>query len=80
MPEMLDFNRLAHSWILYLDDDAKIDQHLFKPCLHEHIHHRPTSVLVGCIYLGIWTKKPKWFRDKWASNQLDNTTSFVAIK
>lgn len=63
------FQSASHSWILYLDDDAKIDQSLFNR-LYEHIIS-PTYLCIGGVYLPWYMdKKPKWFKDKWASNQL----------
>ena len=63
------FQCASHSWILYLDDDAKIDQNLFNR-IHENIKLQ-TYQCIGGIYLPWYMhEKPKWFRDKWASNQL----------
>ena len=63
------FQSASHSWILYLDDDAKIDQNLFYR-VHENIKLQ-TYQCIGGMYLPWYmNEKPKWFRDKWASNQL----------
>jgi len=63
------FQSASHSWILYLDDDAKIDQNLFNR-IHENIKLQ-TYQCIGGMYLPWYVnEKPKWFRDKWASNQL----------
>ena len=63
------FQSASHSWILYLDDDAKIDQNLFNR-VHENIKLQ-TYQCIGGMYLPWYiNEKPKWFRDKWASNQL----------
>lgn len=63
------FQSASHSWILYLDDDAKIDQSLFIR-VYEHIKSQ-TYQCIGGMYLPWYMgKKPKWFRDKWASNRM----------
>ena len=63
------FQYASHSWILYLDDDAKIDKNLFNR-IYENIKLQ-TYQCIGGIYLPWYMhEKPKWFRDKWASNQL----------
>ena len=63
------FQSASYSWILYLDDDAKIDQNLFNR-VHENIKLQ-TYQCIGGMYLPWYiNEKPKWFRDKWASNQL----------
>ena len=63
------FQSASHSWILYLDDDAKIDQNLFNR-VHENMKLQ-TYQCIGGMYLPWYMdEKPKWFRDKWASNQL----------
>lgn len=63
------FQSASHSWILYLDDDAKVDQNLFNR-VHEHIKSQ-TYQCIGGLYLPWYiNEKPKWFRDNWASNRL----------
>lgn len=63
------FQSASHSWILYLDDDAKIDQNLFNR-VHENIKLQ-TYQCIGGMYLPWYmNEKPKWFRDKWVSNKL----------
>ena len=72
------FQSASHSWILYLDDDAKIDQNLFNR-IHENIKLQ-TYQCIGGIYLPWYmNEKPKWFRDKWASNQLAYNLSLIHI-
>ncbi len=65
----LGFQTATQSWILYLDDDAKIDKNLFN-----RVHHLITSSEYRCIgglYLPWYAvEKPRWFRDKWASNKM----------
>ena len=63
------YKSAKHSWILYLDDDAKIEQHLFNR-VFTHIKSSTYKCLGGLYLPWYETKKPKWFRDKWASNQL----------
>ena len=63
------YKSAKHSWVLYLDDDAKIEQHLFDRVL-THIKSSTYKCLGGLYLPWYETKKPKWFRDKWASNQL----------
>ena len=63
------FQSASHSWILYLDDDGKVDQNLFYH-VHEHIKSQ-TYQCIGGLYLPWYmNEKPKWFRDNWASNRL----------
>ena len=63
------YQSAKQDWILYLDDDSKIDRHLFDRVF---IHIKSSTYkCVGGLYLPWYeTKKPKWFHDKWASNQL----------
>ena len=63
------YKSAKHSWVLYLDDDAKIEQHLFDR-VFTHIKSSTYKCLGGLYLPWYETKKPKWFRDKWASNQL----------
>ena len=63
------FQSANYHWILYLDDDAKVDQSLFDR-IHEHIKSQ-TYQCIGGMYLPWYiNKKPNWFKDKWASNRL----------
>ena len=65
----IGFQSASYSWILYLDDDAKVDQNLFNR-VHEHIKSQ-TYQCIGGLYLPWYmNEKPKWFRDNWASNRL----------
>ena len=63
------FQLAKHSWILYLDDDAKIDQNLFNR-VHENIKMQIYQCIGGMYLPWYMNEKPKWFRDKWASNKL----------
>ena len=63
------FQSASHSWILYLDDDAKIDQNLFYR-VHENIKLEIYQCIGGMYLPWYMNEKPKWFRDNWASNQL----------
>ena len=56
-------------WVLYLDDDAKIDQHLFDR-VFTHIKSSTYKCVGGFYKPWYKARKPKWFRDKWANNQL----------
>lgn len=63
------FQSAYYSWVLYLEDDAKVDQNLFNR-VHEHIISQ-TYQCIGGLYLPWYRdEKPKWFRDNWASNRL----------
>ena len=63
------FQAAKHPWVLYLDDDATIDSDLFNR-VFMHITSS-TYKCIGGLYLPWYvTEKPKWFRDKWATNRL----------
>ena len=65
----IGFQSASYSWILYLDDDAKVDQNLFYR-VNENIKSQ-TCQCIGGLYLPWYmNEKPKWFRDNWASNRL----------
>ena len=63
------FQSASYSWVLYLDDDAKIDQNLFYR-VHENIKLEIYQCIGGMYLPWYMNEKPKWFRDNWASNQL----------
>jgi glycosyltransferase involved in cell wall biosynthesis len=63
------FQSSSYSWILFLDDDAKIDRNLFNR-VQEHIKSQ-TYQCIGGLYLPWYmNEKPKWFRDNLVSNRL----------
>jgi glycosyltransferase involved in cell wall biosynthesis len=63
------FQAAKHSWVLYLDDDATIDSALFNR-VFMHVTSS-TYKCIGGLYVPWYvTEKPKWFRDKWATNRL----------
>ena len=64
------FQFASYSWILFLDDDAKIDQNLFNR-VYEHIKSQNYQCIGGLYLPWYINEKPKWFRDNWASNRLD---------
>lgn len=63
------FQTATQPWILYLDDDAKIDKYLFDRI--DYLIKSSKYRCIGGLYLPWYVvEKPRWFRDKWASNKM----------
>lgn len=62
----------SNPWVLYLDDDAKIDVNLFNRA-HELISKSVYSCIGGLYIPWYRHEKPKWYRDQWASNDIGYT-------